>query len=216
MAEFAVIGLGRFGRAVALNLVAQDQGVLAIDRDPARLARVAEEVDATAVADTTDEDAVDALGLERVACTVVAIGSRATEASVLTTAILAQKKVPRIVARAFDERHGRLLLAVGAHEVLNPENEIGRRLALHLAHPGIRDRIGAGRTTVAEVEAPEALAGRPLADLEPRRRGVTVLALLREGGAETDLDPETTTIESGDRLVLLGPAEALQEIAALL
>lgn len=216
MAEFAVIGLGRFGRAVALNLVAQRQGVLAIDVDPERLARVAEEVDATAVADTTDEDAVVALGLDRVACTVVAIGSRATEASVLTTAILAQKKVPRIVARAFDERHGRLLLAVGAHEVLNPEHEIGRRLALRLAHPGILDRLGSGDTTVAEVEAPEALAGRPLAALEARRRGVTVLALLRGGGAETAVDPATTKLASGDRLVLLGPPEALQEIAALL
>ncbi len=215
MAEFAIIGIGRFGRAVALNLVAQGQGVLAIDRDPARLARVAAEVAATAVADTTDPDAVAALGLERVACTVVAIGSRATEASLLTTAILAQRAVPRVVARAFDERHARLLLAVGAHEVLNPEQEIGRRLALRLAHPGIRDRIGGGRATVAEVEAPEAWAGRTLGSLDLRRRRVTALALLRGGGAETDLTPESA-LASGDRLVLLGPDESLQEIAALL
>jgi trk system potassium uptake protein TrkA len=215
MAEFAVIGIGRFGRAVALNLVAQGQGVHAIDRDPARLARVAAEVAATAVADTTDPDAVAALGLERVACTVVAIGSRATEASLLTTAILAQRDVPRVVARAFDERHARLLLAVGAHEVLNPEQEIGRRLALRLAHPGIRDRIGGGRATVAEVEATEAWAGRTLGSLDLRRRRVTALALLRDGGAATDLAPERE-IASGDRLVLLGPDEALHEIAALL
>jgi trk system potassium uptake protein TrkA len=215
MAEFAIIGIGRFGRAVALNLVAQGQGVLAVDRDPARLARVAAEVAATAVADTTDPDTVAALGLERIACTVVAIGSRATEASLLTTAILAQRAVPRVIVRAFDERHARLLLAVGAHEVLNPEQEIGRRLALRLAHPGIRDRIGGGRTTVAEVEAPEAWAGRALGSLDLRRRRVTVLALLRAGGAETDLGPESE-IASGDRLVLLGPDESLHEIAALL
>jgi trk system potassium uptake protein TrkA len=215
MAEFAVIGIGRFGRAVALNLVAQGQGVLAVDLDPARLARVAAEVDSTAVADTTDPDAVAVLGLERAACTVVAIGSRATEASLLTTAILAQREVPRVVARAFNERHARLLLAVGAHEVLNPEQEIGRRLALRLAHPGIRDRFGDGRATVAEVEAPEVWAGRTLGSLDLRRRGVTALALLRAGGAETDLPPERA-LASGDRLVLLGPAEALHEVAALL
>lgn len=215
MAEFAIIGLGRFGRAVATNLVAQGQGVLAIDRDPERLARVAELVDATAVADTTDDDAVAALALDRMACTVVAIGSRATEASLLTTALLAQQRVPRIVVRAFDERHARLLLALGAHEVLNPENEIGRRLALRLAHPGIRDRLGEGRATVAEVEAPESFAGRALGDLDLGRRGVAVLALVRGGGAETGLDPRTA-IESGDRLVLLGPADALQDLAARL
>jgi trk system potassium uptake protein TrkA len=215
MAEFAVIGIGRFGRAVALNLAAQGQGVLAVDRDPARLARVAAEVAATAVADTTDPDAVAPLGLERVACTVVAIGERATEASLLTTAIVAQREVPRVVARAFNDRHARLLLAVGAHEVLNPEQEIGGRLALRLAHPGIRDRFGDGRATVAEVEAPEVWAGRTLGSLDLRRRGVTALALLRAGSAETDLPPERA-LASGDRLVLLGPAEALHEVAALL
>jgi trk system potassium uptake protein TrkA len=120
-----------------------------------------------------------------------------------------------VVVRAFDERHARLLLAVGAHEVLNPEQEIGRRLALRLAHPGIRDRIGGGRTTVAEVEAPEAWAGRALGSLDLRRRRVTVLALLRDGGAETGLTPESE-IASGDRLVLLGPDESLHEIAVLL
>lgn len=216
MAEFAIIGLGRFGRAVAAGLVAERQGVLAIDNDPQRLARVAEMVDSTVVADTTDEEALAALDLARsVECVVVAIGSRATEASLLTTALLAQLRVPRVVARAFDERHARLLLALGAHEVINPEREIGRRLALHLAHPAIADRIGEGATTVVELTAPEGFAGRPIADLGLDQRGVLLLALLRGHDIDTGGDPERT-VESGDRLVLLGPSDALNEIAALL
>lgn len=216
MAEFAIIGLGRFGRAVAAGLVAERQGVLAIDNDPQRLARVAEMVDSTVVADTTDEEALAALDLARgVECVVVAIGSRATEASLLTTALLAQLRVPRVVARAFDERHARLLLALGAHEVINPEREIGRRLALHLAHPGVAGRIGEGSTTVVELAAPEGFAGRPIADLGLDGRGVKLLALLRGDEIDTGGDPDRT-LESGDRLVLLGPSEALHEIAALL
>lgn len=216
MAEFAIIGLGRFGRAVAAGLVAERQGVLAIDVDPERLAGVAEIADSTLVADTTDEEALAALQLERgVACVVVAIGSRATEASLLTTALLAQLEVPRVVARAFDERHARLLLALGAHEVINPEREIGRRLALHLAHPAIADRIGEGATTVVELTAPEGFAGRPLSDLGLDGRGVELLALLHGDEVATGVDPDRT-LESGDRLVLLGPSEALHEIAALL
>jgi trk system potassium uptake protein TrkA len=215
MAELAIIGLGRFGRAVASGLVAERQGVLAIDVDPARLAQVAEMVDATVVADTTDEEALAALQLDLVDCVVVAIGSRATEASLLTTALLAQQRVPRVVARAFDERHARLLLALGAHEVINPEHEIGRRLALRLAHPAVRDRIGEGATTVVEVVAPEAFAGRTVAEIGFERRGVHVLAILRDSGNLTPIEP-AQVIESGDRLVLLGAAEALHDLANLL
>lgn len=216
MAEFAIIGIGRFGRAVAGSLAAEGQSVLAVDLDPARLERIADGVDSTVVADTTDEGALAALGLERMACTVVAIGSRATEASLLTTAILAQQRVAPVVARAFDHRHARLLRALGAHEVINPEDEIGRRLALRLAYPAIRDRIGRGEATVAEIEAPESFAGRSLADLDlPGRRGVALLALLRDGEPKIAPGP-AMTVESGDRLVLLGPAEALHRIAELL
>lgn len=215
MAEFAIIGLGRFGRAVTAGLVAERQGVLAIDIDPERLAAVAESVDATVVADTTDEEALAALQLDRVTCVVVAIGSRSTEASLLTTALLAQQRTPRVVARAFDERHARLLLAVGAHEVINPEREIGRRLALRLAHPAIGDRIGEGARAVVELTAPEGFAGRPVSDLGLDQRNIKLLALLHGDEVSTSVAPEHT-IESGDRLVLLGPNEALHEIAALL
>lgn len=215
MADLAVIGLGRFGRAVARSLVRDGQAVLAIDRDPARLEQVAEEVDATARADTTDEEAVAALQLERMACVVVAIGSRATEASVLTVAILREFEVPRIVARAFDERHGRLLLAIGANEVLNPEDEIGDRLALHVARPGILDQIRCGSGWVAEVEAPEAFVGSPLADLGlGPAQGVEVLAVRR--GDEVTARPEADwTVESGDVLVVFGDEEAIHRIEAL-
>lgn len=215
MAEFAIIGLGRFGRAVAAGLVAERQGVLAIDVDPARLALVADLADSTVVADTTDEESLAALQLDLVDCVVVAIGSRATEASLLTTALLAQQRVPRVVVRAFDERHARLLLALGAHEVINPEHEIGRWLALRLAHPAVRDRIGEGATTVVEVAAPEAFAGRTVAEIGFERRGVRVLAILRESGIECGIEP-SQVIESGDRLILLGADEALHDLANLL
>lgn len=215
MAEFAIIGLGRFGRAVAASLAAEGQSVLAIDLDPARLERIADRVDSTVVADTTDENALGALRLERIECTVVAIGSRSTEASLLTTAILAQQRVPWVVARAFDHRHARLLRALGAHQVINPEDEIGHRLALRLAYPAIRDRIGEGETTIAEIEVPESFVGRSLAELDLPGRGVAVLGLLRDGRREAPPDPENV-VASGDRLVLLGTAEALHRIADLL
>jgi trk system potassium uptake protein TrkA len=215
MSEFAVIGLGRFGRAVARSLVREGQAVLCIDRDPARLAQVGEEVDATARTDTTDQDALAALKLDRMSCVVVTIGSRATEASLLTVAILRELGVPRIVARAFDERHARLLLAIGANEVLNPEDEIGARLALRLVRPGIVDQIRLGEGTLAEIEAPEAFAGSSLGELDLRsRHGVVVLAI-RRGSDVVTAPGADIGVESGDVLVLLGDEEAIQRVAAL-
>ena len=215
MADFAVIGMGRFGRAVARSLVSDGQAVLCVDRDPGRLARVADEVDATARADTTDEQAVGALKLDRMSVVVVAIGSRATEASILTVAILRELGVPRIVARAFDERHGRLLLAIGASEVLNPEDEIGARLALRLARPSILDQFRLGDGTLAEVEVPEAWVGTPLGELDPRGGwGITILAVRRREEVSINPGPESL-LESGDILVVLGEDEAVEAVAAL-
>lgn len=215
MADFAVIGMGRFGRAVTRSLVRDGQAVLGVDRDPARLAQVADEVDATARADTTDEETVKSLQLDRMGSVVVAIGSRATEASLLTVAILRELQVPRIVARAFDERHARLLLAIGAHEVLNPEDEMGALLALRLAHPGIVGQLRLGEAILAEIEAPEAFAGSSLGELDlAERRGVSVLAI-RRGGEVLAAPSAETPVESGDLLLVLGSEEAIHRVAAL-
>jgi trk system potassium uptake protein TrkA len=215
VAEFAIIGLGRFGRAVARSLALEGQAVLAVDRDPHRLELVADDVDAVVVADTTDEAKVASLQLGRMACVVVTMGSRALEASLLTTAILREQDVPRVVARAFDERHARLLLAVGANEVINPEDEIGRRLALRLSHPGIVDQVRLGEASIAEVEAPEAFAGHCLEELDLRKRqGLTVLAI-RRGGDILANPAGDARVESGDVLVLLGDPEAVRELGTL-
>ncbi len=215
MSEFAVIGLGRFGRAVARNLAARGESVLAVDIAPGRLAVVAGDVDAVATVDTTSEDAVEALRLERMSAVVVTIGSRATEASLLTTAILRELDVPRIVARAFDERHARLLLEIGASEVLIPEDEIGSRLALRLSAPRVLDQIPLGDAVVAEIQTPEAFVGRSLAELELRaRQGITVLALRREG--ETVPNPGgEQTIHEGDILVVVGSPDSVRDTAVL-
>jgi trk system potassium uptake protein TrkA len=215
MSEFAVIGMGRFGRAVARNLVREGQSVLAIDRDLRRLELVSGEVDATARADTTDEEAMTALKLDRMACVVVTIGSRATEASVLTVAILRELGVPRIVARSFNERHGRVLLSIGANEVLDPEDEIGGRLALRLVRPSILDQLRFGEIRLAEVEVPEAFVGQSLEELELRSRfDVNVLAIQRDDAVTPNPGPEAM-IASGDVLVVLGSEVAITRMAGL-
>jgi len=213
--EFAVIGLGRFGRALATSLIREGQVVLGVDSDPERVQALADEADSVVVADATDEEALTGLQLERMSCVVVTIGAKATEASILTTALLRQIGIPRIVARAFNELHARVLLAVGAHEVVKPEDEMGRRLALRLANPGIVDQIQLGDAQLAEVEAPQAFVGRSLAELDLRRRyKVTVLAVRRDAAVSSNPGAEDR-VEAGDVLVVLGAPEDIKRVAAL-
>jgi trk system potassium uptake protein len=213
--DFAVVGLGQFGRSVALNLVQQGEAVLAIDIDPQRAQLVEADVDAVVVADATNEAALAELGLERMSCVVVAMGARARDTSIMVTALLRQRAVRRIVTRATNELHERVLRAVGAHEIVNPEQEMGARLAGHLANPHVIDQFALDREhLVAEVEAPETFVGRKLSELSLRERSKVAVVLIRRRGVVISTIDENEQVESGDVLVVLGTPLAVRQFAA--
>jgi trk system potassium uptake protein len=214
--EFAVIGLGHFGRSVAAHLVREGNAVLAIDRNPERAQMVSDEVDAVMVADATVEVALAELGLERMTCVVVAMGVSAKETSIMVTALLRQRGVPKIVSRAFDELHARVLLAVGAHEIVSPEQDMGARLARHLSQPNVEDEIILGaHDLLAAVHTPHALVGLPAhaQEIVPRFN-VEILAVVREDTVITK-DLSELRMQTGDRLLVLGDVRAVRRFAAL-
>ena len=210
--EYAVLGLGQFGRAVAKSLARNGQSVLVADRN---LEMVQNEVDAAVGADLTDEDALYELELETMSCVIVAIGGHSTEASIMTTALLAQMGVPRIVARSSSELHSRILRSVGAHEVVNPEGEMGERLARRLYQPNIVDQLELGEATLAEVAAPQSLTGQTLSELDLRNRYQVSVIAIQRGGSIQPNPRANDTIRDGDILVLMGASEAIDQIAAL-
>lgn len=214
--QFAVIGLGTFGRNVALNLARSGQPVLAIDRSEAEVAALAGELDAVICADASDEQTLREIGVHRMGCAVVAIGAESMEASILVTALLRQLGIPRIVARALTELHARVLHAVGAHEVVSPEAEMGLRLARRLAEPNVIARLELGEDAeLAEITAPQSFVGKTLVELDVRRRyGVTVVALRRGGTTLANLGGQER-LRDGDVLVTIGAPEAVRRIAAL-
>jgi len=214
--QFVVIGLGIFGRTVAVNLARSGHSVLAVDLDQREVDRVAPELDSVVRADATDEQALRELRLERVSCAVVAIGAQAMEASILTTALLRQMGVPRIVARSLSELHARVLRAVGAHEVVSPEEEMGHRLARRLAEPNVLERLELGEDAeIVELGVPESFIGRTLVDLKVRQQfGVTVVAVRRAGSVRASLGA-SDRLEPGDVLVVIGDPEGASRLAAL-
>ena len=214
--EFAVIGLGQFGRAVALSLVREGAAVLAIDQLEERAQLVESEVDAVACADATDERALNELGLERMSCVVVAMGARARETSILTTSLLRQRGIPRIISRAANELHARVLLAVGAHEVINPELQMGQRLARNLAHPTILEQIALDENTnLVEVATPEQFIGKSMTEVDLKRRyGVSVIAVRRAGQVLPQLAGDDR-LQRGDRLLIVGQPASVRRVASL-
>lgn len=213
--QFAVIGLGVFGRHVALNLERLGHEVLAIDADEDLVSTAAAEFDAVVRADGTDEAALRELQLDRVGCAVVAIGAESIEASILTTAVLRQIGVPRIIARSVNPLHARVLRSVGAHEVVQPEEEMGARVARRLAQPNVLEWIDLGPDAdLAEIEAPAEFVDHTLVELDVRRKfGVTVVAVRRDDSVIASLDAEVQ-VRSGDTLIVIGSPRTVGRLAA--
>ncbi len=134
-----VLGLGRFGMSLALELARRGTEVLGVDSDPRVVQRYADDLTHAAVADTTDVDAMRQLDVPDFTHAVVGIGND-LEASILTTAVLVDLGIPHIWAKAISRQHGRILERIGAHHVVLPEHEMGERVA-HLVTGRMMDYI---------------------------------------------------------------------------
>ena len=213
--QFLVIGLGRFGGALAEDLIAHGHEVLGIDASPKLVQTYAQRLTHVVEMDSTDLEAMRQLGAGDFEVAVVAIGTE-VEASILTTSVLVDLGIPRIVAKAISEPHGKILSRVGAHRVVFPERDMGLRVARSLAGRDVIDYMELDPGFVLlETKAPPALVGRTLAEAEVRRRfGLTVVSVKGEGKPATYATPETR-VEEGDILVIAGETQRVEEFVQL-
>jgi trk system potassium uptake protein TrkA len=213
--QFLVIGLGRFGGALAEDLIAHGHEVLGVDASPKLVQSYAQRLTHVIEADSTDVDAMRQLGAGDFSTAIVAIGTE-VEASILTTSVLVDLGVPRIVAKAISEPHGRILGRVGAHRVIFPERDMGLRVARSLAGRDVIDYMELDPGFVLlETKAPPELVGKTLAEAEVRRRyGLTVVSVKGESKPATYATPETR-VEEGDILVIAGETRRVEEFVHL-
>ncbi len=202
---YAVIGLGRFGYSIAVALQNQGSSVLAIDTNKKILEEIADQVDSAICVDSTDEESMRGLGLEKMQSVIVGIGAEFIESSILTVSLLRQLGIESIVARAVSKLHTRVLIAVGATEVVNPEVEMGERLARQLLYPAVLERFQLTEDlTVAEVDLPQQYAGKTLMQADIRsREGISVVAIKREGDIQVSPDGDALLL-AGDTLIVIG------------
>jgi trk system potassium uptake protein TrkA len=208
-----VIGLGRFGGAVAATLQEMGHEVLGIDNDPKLVQEWSERLTHVAEADSTDEDALRQLGVPDFTHAVVGIGTH-MEQSVLTVLALVEIGVPQIWAKSISPKHGKILSSVGANHVIYPESAMGDRVA-HLITSRMIDFIEFDDDfAIAKVRVPHSAVGRTLADLGLRsKHGVTVVGV-KEPGKEFAFATPDTVVPQNATLIISGPTSKVQKFAA--
>ena len=220
--HFGVIGLGRFGSAMAMTLTELGHDVIGVDGDEARVQQLADVITHALQIDATDEKALRAAGIQDVDVAVVSIGEN-IESSLLVVMQLRELGIGTIVAKAVTPLHGRILQKLGVSRVIFPEREMAVRIAHSLVMPNAIDYIELSRDfSIVEVPAPDAFGGRTLEQLELRPRlGLTLIAIKRQAeagtGVVTNIAPAADdTIRRGDVLALLGSNERLNQLDQLL
>lgn len=204
--QFLVLGLGRFGSSLAVQLCRLGHEVLAVDSRAEHVDDIAPYVTQAVQANATDEEALDALGVSQFDAAIVSIGQNIRD-SILVSVLCKEKGVPMVMAKAVDSLHAKVLEKVGVDRVVFPEQDMGQRVARSLVSPSIVDLMDlADGYQIAEVLVPEAWHHRSLVDVNVRRNyGLTVIGIRRgEGflaspGADMVFEPEDVMVVLGQQ-----------------
>lgn len=213
--SFLVIGVGRFGSSVARTLMELGQEVLVIDNDEEHINVIADEVTHAMVADASEERVLMQLGISNFDCIVIALADD-LRASVLTTVLCREQGAKKIVAKAYDSIHAKLLLKTGADTVVLPERETGRRLAHSLVHVNVLDYIELSDVySITEMHVPAEWVNHTLKEIDVRARfKVSIIAIKRDGMLELTLDAGFR-LRDDDTLVVLGENANLKKVETL-
>ncbi|MBS3733508.1 MAG: TrkA family potassium uptake protein [Phycisphaerae bacterium] len=222
MERFAVIGLGLFGRRLATLLSQAGAEVIAVDNDRGLVESVRDDVTLAVCLDCTDAEALKAQGIDKVDVAVVGMGAN-LEASALTTVILKQIGVSRIIARATTSIRAQILSRIGADGIVNPEHESAERWRDKLLAPAMLERIVLGEEhSLVQVEAPRSFHGKTLGELDVHNAYDVLVVAIRRTVERTDARGKTVskeqviagpgpndTVQPGDVLTIIGRDEAI-------
>lgn len=204
-----VIGLGRFGGAVARELVSLDREVLGIDSVEERVQEFSNYLTHVVQADPTNEEALRDLGVADFDAAVVAIGS-SLETSILSASLLIQLGVKQVWAKASSEAHGRILEQIGVQHVIYPDKDMGKRVA-HMVGGDQLDYVEIDEGFVmAKTKTAGAFVGKTLDQLGLRREyGIIVVATGKSGQEYVPATP-ATVLGEGDLLIVAGPKDRIE------
>lgn len=212
--SFAVIGLGRFGSKIALELVTYGNHVIGIDSDERLVAAIADSLSEAVIADARDEAALREAGVASYDAAVIAIGAN-LEASILCQMNLKNMGMEQVTVKAYDMKHSRILEALGATDIVVPENDAGEHVAQRLHNPLIRDFMEiCDGNYVALVEAQKSYLHKTLQDLNNLGNlDVECLGIMRGNLFINPAAHQEELLVHGDRLLVQGSRASIRGFA---
>ena len=209
---YAVLGLGRYGRAVAEELVNNGAEVLAVDIDENNVNNAIETIPICKCADITEPEVIKRLGISNVDVVIVAIASN-LEASVMAVTLCKEVGVPTVIVKCGDEMHQKILKRVGADRVIFPEKESGTRLAKNLLTSGFSEMIElSDEVSMVEIDIKDEWIGKSLMDLKLRKKySINVVAMRRDNKISTTVEPDIP-LEEGMQLIVIADTQKLNKL----
>ena len=209
---YAVLGLGRYGRAVAQELVRNGAEVLAVDIDQDNVNRAIETIPVCKCADITEPEVIKRLGISNIDVVIVAMASH-LESSVLAVTLCKEAGVPTVIVKCGNEMHQKIFSRVGADLVIFPEKESGTRLAKNLLTSGFAEMIElSDEVSMVEIDVKEEWVGKTLIELSLRKKySINVVAVRRNGKINTTVEP-ASPLEKGMELIVIANTAKLQKL----
>ena len=209
---YAVLGLGRYGRAVAEELVANGAEVLAVDINQNNVNNAIETIPVCKCADITDPETIKRLGIANIDVVIVAMASN-LEASVMAVTLCKEAGVQTVIVKCGNEMHQKILSRVGADKVIFPEKESGTRLAKNLLTSGFAEMIElSDDISMVEIGVKDEWVGKTLIELSLRKKySINVVAIRHGEIITTTVDP-AIPLEKGMELIVIANTSKLQKL----
>lgn len=209
---YAVLGLGRYGYAVAKELVETGAEVLVVDSREDVINDVVDEFPLCKCADITDEDAIAQLGISNIDVVIIAVASN-LETSVMATTLCKDAGVKTVIAKCANERQCIILSKIGADKVVLPEYESGVRLAKNLLSSGFVDILElTNNISLVEFDVKPEWIGKTLIDLNLRKKySINIIAIQKDNDVTTEIDPNKP-LESGMKLIVVANRNKLEKM----
>ena len=217
MGSYLVIGMGRFGSAVATELYRRKHDVLIIDEQEENVSEIVDQVTDVIIGDARDEAVLRSLDVDSFDAVIVAMAS-VIEDSVLTTIMLKEMGAKLIICKANNEWHAKILTQLGADRIIHPESDMGRRVAQSLARQNIIDHLDISpEYGIVEMVAPKAWIGKSIVKNDLRRKyGITVVAIRSGISGMVDFSPSADReLHEGDILTIIGSERDLDKVSAI-
>ncbi len=210
--SYAVFGLGRYGAAVAAELVKNGHEVIAVDIDQNTVNDAAAYLPICKCADVTDAEVIEQLGVADIDTVIICMASN-LEASVMAVTLCREVGVKHVIAKCANEMHQKILLRVGANEVVFPEHESGVRLAKNLVSSGFIDMISLSKdVSMVEIDVKNEWVGKNLIELNLRKKyGINIVAIKKGEHVSVNISPEQA-LDADTTLIVIANTAKLGRI----